>query len=70
MREVIPNKLITATTDTGIITDVVLHYKLKIDGILDKSFHTISVKDGIDIPALQVIVNAAIAQATASENPQ
>lgn len=70
MIEVIPNRLITSAADNGILTDVVLQYRRKVNGVMDmKKYYTISVKNGVDLVALQSIVNAAIQQATSSENP-
>ncbi len=66
-KEIIPNKLITAINTGGILKDCVLHYQIKTDGVLDKKFYTVNVKDGIVANDLQKIIDDSIAQAKTSE---
>lgn len=66
-KEIIPNKLITAINTDGTLKDCVLHYQIKTDGVLDKKFYTVNVKDGIVANDLQKIIDDSIAQAKTSE---
>jgi hypothetical protein len=51
-KEIIPHKLITVLDEVGNVKESVIQYRLKIDGILQSKFNTISISSNQELDSV------------------